>query len=169
MASFETYAPRLRRWEGNKFVCDPDDMGGATKGGVTLDTFQMVFGADKTAEDLKNMTEDQWRHVMKDHFWDKCKADDIKNQSVAEIFVDWCINAGIGKVVYVQNMVGTDPDGVVGPKTIAAINAADQARLHRRIKLARAKRFLNQIEAKTSQMKYFNGWFARLIDFNYEK
>ena len=63
MANFDTYAPRLRRWEGNKFVDDPADYGGATNGGVTLKTFRAVFGADKTVEDLKNMTEAQWRRV----------------------------------------------------------------------------------------------------------
>lgn len=170
MASFDIYAPRLRKWEGSKFVCDPDDYGGATNSGVTLDTFKKVFGQDKTVEDLKNMTDAQWRTVMKGNFWDKCKADLIKNQYVAEIFVDWCINSGIGKIKFVQNFVGVDQDGIVGPKTIAAINAADQSRLHRTIKLARARRFLNQIEANpASQMKFFNGWFNRLIDFTYPK
>lgn len=167
MANFNTYAPRLRRWEGNSFVCDPDDYGGATNSGVTLATFRKTFGRNKTVEDLKNMTETQWRAVMKGEFWDRCKADQIKNQSVAEIFVDWCINSGIGKIKFVQHFVGVDQDGIVGPKTIAAINAADQRALHRRIKMTRARRFLDQIDGNTSQMKFFNGWFNRLIDFNF--
>ncbi len=169
MASFDKYAPKLRKWEGNKFVNDPDDYGGATNKGVTLDTFRMVYGADKTVDDLRNMTEDQWRGVMKGYFWDKCKGDMINNQSVAEIFVDWCINAGIDKIKRVQAMVGTKADGVVGPKTVFAINSAAQESLHGKIKLARAKRYVTQIENKASQMKYFNGWFNRIIDFNYEK
>ena len=169
MANFDTYEPRLKRWEGNKFVCDPNDYGGATNSGITLKTFQMVFGKDKTVEDLKNLTYDQWRRVMKGEFWDKCKADQIENQSVAEIFVDWCINAGIGKIQFVQSFVGTNQDGIVGPKTIAAINGADQQTLHRKIKLMRAQRFLNQIDANYKQMANFNGWFNRLIDFNFRK
>ena len=169
MADFYSYAPRLRKWEGNKFVCDPDDYGGATKGGVTLTTFREVFGKDRTVEDLKNMTEGQWQIVMKDRFWNRCRADQIHNQSVAEIFVDWCVHAGLTKIKFVQEMVGTTPDGIVGPRTIAAINAADQEALHRSIKLTRAHRFLDQIDAKSSQMKYFNGWFRRLADHNFSE
>ena len=169
MASFDIYAPKLKKWEGNKFVADPADYGGATNSGVTLDTFRMIYGADKTVDDLRNMTEEQWRGVMKGYFWDKCKADSIKNQSVAEIFVDWCINAGIGKIKKVQAMVGTKADGIVGPKTILAINSANQESLHGKIKLARANRYVTQMENDSSQIKFFNGWFNRIIDFNYKR
>ena len=167
MASFNTYAPRLRRWEGNKFVCDPADYGGATKGGVTLKTFRMVFGADKTVDDLKNMTEDQWRRVMKGEFWDKCRADQIDNQDVAEIIVDWCINSGIGKIKLLQQHLGVAVDGKVGPVTLAAINGANQEALHGWVKLTRAQRFINQIAADGTQMKFFGVWFNRLIDFKF--
>lgn len=168
MASFDKYAPRLKKWEGNKYVDDPNDYGGATNSGVTLSTFRDVFGQDKTKEDLKNMTDEQWRAVMKG-IWDKCGGDSIKNQSVAEIYVDWCINSGVSKIKMVQQMVGTPADGIVGPKTIRAINAANQEALHRSIKIRRAQRFIDQINANGRQMAFFNGWFNRLIDFNYSK
>ena len=169
MANFDIYAPRLRKWEGRTFAILPNDYGGPTNSGVTLATFQAIFGKDKTVTDLRNMTDAQWRQVMKGSFWDKCWGDMICNQSVAEIFVDWCINAGIGKIKMVQQMVSVTADGVVGPKTIAAINKANQESLHRQIKLTRAKRYIAQIDADKSQMQFFNGWFNRLIDFNFKK
>lgn len=169
MANFDKYAPRLDRYEGRKFVDDPDDYGGATYRGVTLTTFREVFGAGKTVEDLKAMTEEQWRRVMKGLFWDKIRGDEIKNQSVAEIICDWVVNSGLSKIRKVQEFAGTKADGIVGPKTVAAINGADQLQLHRRIKLERARRFLNQIDANFRQMKYFDGWFARLVDLKFEK
>ena len=43
-------------WEGG-FVNDPRDSGGATNKGVTLSTFQTVFGKDKTVKDLKNIND----------------------------------------------------------------------------------------------------------------
>lgn len=166
MANFDIYAPRLKRWEGWKYADDPDDYGGATKAGVTLATFRSVFGAEKTKADLRNMTEGQWRTIMKGLFWDRCKADKIQNQSVAEIFVDWCINSGVGKIKMAQQLLDVAADGVVGPATLAAINANGQ-RFHRLVKLTRAKRFISQIEANPRQMKYFDGWMARLLDFDY--
>ena len=169
MANFKKYEPRLRKWEGSEFKVDPDDYGGATNSGVTLSTFRKVLGADKTVEDLQNMTYEQWYQVMKGYFWDKCKADQIRNQSVAEIFVDWCIHAGIGKIKLVQAMVEVNTDGIVGPKTLAAINNMSQQVLHRKIKLMRAQRAIDQIYGNPSQMKYFNGFFRRFIDFNYSQ
>ena len=170
MADFFIYKPKLEKWEGKKFVADPADYGGATNRGVTLETFRMIFGETKTVADLKNMTDQQWLAIMKGYFWDKkCHAGEINNQSVAEIFVDWCINSGVAKIKMVQSFVGVTADGIVGKVTIAAINSANQENLHRRIKLARAQRYMDQLASDRSQMKYFNGWFNRLIDFNYKK
>lgn len=44
-------------WEGG-FANDPDDLGGATNSGVTLSTYRMYYGQDKTVEDLKKMCYD---------------------------------------------------------------------------------------------------------------
>ena len=125
MASFDKYAPKLKKWEGG-FGNHPADTGGATMCGVTLSTFRQFFGADKTEADLRKMTEAQWRTVMKGGFWDKCWADQIKNQSVAELIVDWCVNSGTGMIKRVQAIVTTTTDGVMGPKTLYAINACRQ-------------------------------------------
>ena len=113
MASFDKYAPKLKKWEGG-FGNHPADTGGATMCGVTLSTFRQFFGADKTEADLRKMTEAQWRTVMKGGFWDKCWADQIKNQSVAELIVDWCVNSGTGMIKRVQAIVTTTTDGVMG-------------------------------------------------------
>lgn len=74
MASFDKYAPTLKKWEGG-FVNDPDDAGGATMMGVTLATYRKWYGAGKSVSDLKNMSYDEWRTIMKGGYWDKCKAD----------------------------------------------------------------------------------------------
>lgn len=171
MASFDKFEKKILKCEGNKFVVDPDDDdGGATNSGITLRTFRMIFGKDKTVEDLRNLTQAQWRQVYKGYFWDKCWGDMIKNQSVAEIFVDWCIHSGIDKIKLVQGMVDTTQDGIMGPKTLAAINAADQEILHRQIKLTRATRALNQIVSQPNRKyKYFDGWFNRFIYYKYSK
>ena len=137
MASFDKYAPRLKKWEG-AFVDHPADAGGATMYGVTLTTFRMLFGEDKTVADLKAMTEAQWRQIMKGYFWDKCWGDMIVSQPVAEIIVDWCINSGMGMLRKIQAIVGTKVDGISGPKTVNAINGYNQQVLHYKIKAARA-------------------------------
>ena len=168
MANFDTYAPKLKRWEGG-FVNEPDDAGGATNCGVTLATFQVYYGEDKTEADLRKMTEAQWRRIMKGGFWDKCQADMIHNQSVAEIFVDWCVNSGTGMIKRVQGMVGTKADGIVGPNTIRAINGYNQQRLHYLIKSARAAWYAELVAKKAAYLKFYDGWMNRLLDFTFRK
>ena len=55
MERIEKLAIFIRSWEGG-YANIPQDSGGPTNKGVTLATFQHVFGKDKTVSDLKNMT-----------------------------------------------------------------------------------------------------------------
>lgn len=164
MASFDKYAPRLKKWEG-AFGDHPADTGGATMYGVTLTTFRMFFGEDKTVADLKAMTEAQWRQIMKGYFWDKCWGDMIVSQPVAEIIVDWCINSGMGMLRKIQAIVGTKQDGIMGPKTLAAINAAKPKLLHFYIKAAHAAYFEQLVRNRASNIAFYDGWLNRLADF----
>ena len=88
MAKAELLKPFILRWEGG-FVDDPLDRGGATNKGITIGTFRNFYGKEATVEQLKNITDEQWLHIFKCGFWDKWKADDINNQSIADIVVDW--------------------------------------------------------------------------------
>lgn len=164
MAKCEILAPFLLFWEGRGFTNDPDDPGGATMNGVTLNTFRSFYGASKTVSDLKKITDAQWTEIFKKGFWDKCKADEIKSQSVANMIVDWCYNAGAGNVIpRVQRLVGTTADGKVGPKTIAAINAKTPRILLEQLRQTREQYY----RTRATAWKYLNGWLNRTNSITY--
>lgn len=167
MANFDTYAPVLLRLEGD-YVWHSEDKGGPTNKGVTLSTFRNVFGESKTIEDLKEISYGDWKKIMKDGYWDKCKADDIKSQPLADIIVDWCVNSGTVGIRKVQEIAGVKPDGIVGPKTLAAINSSDQKELFERIWNARRQFYVNLVKKNPSQKVFMNGWMNRLNAFKYE-
>lgn len=167
MADFKKYAPKLLQFEGG-YVWHPADLGGPTCKGVTLDTYRKFYGKNKSVEDLKNITYGEWQEIMKDGYWDKCKADTIESQSVAEIMVDWCVNSGTKGIRKVQEIAGTIPDGIVGPKTIAAINAHDPLELFDRIWKARYHFYHSIVKNNPSQKVFLNGWMNRLNSFNFE-
>lgn len=151
MAKCEILLPYILKWEGG-FVNDPADRGGATNNGVTIGTWKQC-GYDKDGDgdidvdDLKLLTNaDVMNRVLKPHFWDRWKADQIKSQGVANILVDWVWGSGKHGIVIPQRILGVTPDGIVGNKTIAAINAANPQELFDRIFEAR-KKFLNDITA----------------------
>lgn len=164
MADFQKYAPKLRILEGG-FSNRRSDRGGPTNQGVTLRTFRAKFGADKTVEDLKKITPEQWTAIMKPEFWDKCQGDKIVSQSVAEIFCDWCINSGTDKIRKVQFILGVKTDGIVGPKTLTALNSQDPKNLFNRIYVAREKHFYRLVELDPSQEVNLAGWLNRLKSF----
>ena len=167
MANSKILEPFILKWEGG-FVYDKDDLGGSTNMGVTLDTYRYVFGSKKTTKDLKRMTRVQWCIIFKKFYWDKWKADDIKDQNVANILVDWLWCSGSYGIKIPQRVLGVSVDGIVGSKTIAAINARDGRELFDTIKQER-KDFIDRIcQTRPQNRKFKNGWMNRINSLAYE-
>ena len=167
MAKIDILAPFILSWEGG-YANDPDDPGGATNRGVTIGTWRQV-GYDKDGDgdidvdDLKKITvEDAVNRVMKPHFWDRWKADQIKSQSVANIVVDWVWASGKHGITEVQKILGVKVDGIVGPKTLGALNAQDPRALFDPIKRARLRFTDTFIKNRPTSEKYRKGWTRRL-------
>ena len=167
MANIEHFYPIISDIEGG-FSNDKDDAGKETYRGVTIATFRSVFGKDKTVQDLKNMTEAQWRKIYK-IYWDSCNADKITNQSIAELVVDWSINSGTVGRKGVQHVFRLVEDGIFGPKTLAALNGSPAECIFCKIMDARIQYYDDYVERKPSQKKFLNGWLNhRLPHFKFE-
>jgi lysozyme family protein len=157
-------------------VNDPDDSGGATNMGVTLATWRAV-GYDKDGDgdidvdDLKLITaDDAVNRVMKPHFWDKWQGDNIKNQSIANICVDWAWGSGTRtSIKAVQRILGVTADGICGQKTLSALNSANQRLLFYRIKASRIAFFDDIVRRKPSQKKFIKGWKNRVNSITFEE
>ena len=167
MADFKEYAKKLIEIEGG-YVNHPDDQGGPTMCGITYNTFKQYCGAGKTIKDLRDMSYGTWCDIIKDMYCDKCLGDEIENQAVAEITVDWCVNSGTQGLRKVQEIAGAKPDGIAGPKTLAAINGANQKELFDRIMSARNQFYVNIVKRNPSQRVFMNGWMNRLGKFKLE-
>lgn len=167
MANIDKLAPFILRWEGG-FVNDPVDKGGATNMGVTIGTWRSV-GYDKDGDgdiDVDDLhlldKEDVIERVLRPYYWNRWRADEILNQSVANILVDWVWASGTHGIKRPQRILGVTPDGIVGPKTIAAVNSMDPMELHFRIKNDRIK-FIDEIcQRDPSQERFRKGWMNRI-------
>ena len=167
MADYRKLKPFILRWEGG-YINDQADLGKQTNKGVTLSTYRSVFGKNKTVSDLKKITDDQWEFIFKKYYWDKWKADDIKDQNVANILVDWVWASGAYGIKIPQRVLGVNVDGIVGPKTIAAVNARDGRELFDKIKQER-KDFIDRIcQTRPQNKKFKNGWLNRINSLAYE-
>lgn len=148
------------------YANDPDDLGGATMVGVTLATYTEYCSKKgyprPPVERLRAMAYSQWLDILKTMFWDRWRADEIKNQSVAEILVDWVWASGKYGITIPQQVLGVTVDGVVGPKTISAVNAQNPAAFFARIRAER-KAYIDRICAsRPTNNKYKKGWLRRL-------
>lgn len=188
MANVDILLPFILKWEGG-FVNDPADSGGATNKGVTIATWKRC-GYDNDGDgdidvaDLKLITNnDVCNRVLKPAYWDRWKADNIHSQKIANILVDWVWGSGKHGIVIPQRLLGVNPDGIVGDKTLSAVNFADPDQLFDAIYNARVK-FLKDITAssiaayekkigrkateqelmKHTKKRFLKGWLRRLAD-----
>lgn len=172
MANVNQLAPFILKWEGG-FVNDPADLGGATNMGVTIGAWKSC-GYDKDGDgdidvdDLHLLTrEDVVNRVLKPHYWDRWKADDIKSQSVANILVDWVWASGAHGIKIPQRLLGVSVDGIVGPKTLAAVNARNPRELFDMIKIARFDFIEDICRKRPANNKFKRGWMNRINDIAY--
>ena len=169
MAKAELLKPFVLRWEGG-FVDDPLDRGGATNKGITIGTFRNFYGQDATVEQLKNITDKQWLHIFKCGYWDKWKADDIANQSIANIVVDWAWASGtVTSIKQVQKILGVSVDGIVGNDTLTAINTSGQRDLFDRIHEKRIEFVENIVKRAPSQARFLKGWKNRINSLTFSE
>lgn len=170
MANHELLKPFILGWEGG-FANDPDDRGGATNKGITLDTYKAYCRRKgypvPTVERLKNISDEQWTEIFKTLFWDRWRADEINSQSIANILVDWVWGSGKYGITIPQRILGVTVDGIVGPKTIAAVNAADPKLLFDRIMAARKKYIDDICTSRPKNNKFKRGWLRRLNSISF--
>lgn len=175
MSDFKKYFPILVEWEGSAFENVAGDNGGPTKYGIILSEW-IAKGYDKNGDgivdvnDLKLITANDAMSIAKSHYWDRCKADDIENQSIANMLVDFSYNCGVGlAIMKIQQCVGVIADGVIGDKTITAINTEPQETLFNNLKAVRLKYYQDIVHNHPKQIKFLKGWNNRTQSFTFSK
>lgn len=172
MAKVELLVPHILKWEGG-WSNDPDDLGGATNKGVTFKTYKsycrIVGKPIPSIGDLRRLTDDEFTEILKQMYWDVCKADFIVSQSVANAVVDWAWNSGNATAIKeVQKVLGVKADGIIGNVTLSAINSASPLPLFGQIQQAR-KAYIERIcNARPANEKFKRGWMNRIQSLQFE-
>lgn len=98
----------------------------------------------------------------KKEFWDKARLDDVYSQQIAnEIFIAG-VNMGMKKAITMaQRLVGVSTDGVVGPKTLAAINKFDDTVFDEVYDQLENEHYDSIIANNPSKKIYAKGWRNR--------
>ena len=125
---------------------------------------------DIDVDDLHLLTrEDVVKRVLKPHYWDRWKADLVISQSVANILVDWVWASGAHGIKIPQRLLGVTVDGIVGPKTLVAVNARNPRELFDMIKIVRFDFIEDICKKRPANNKFKRGWMNRINDLRFEE
>lgn len=144
-ASFNKYAPKLLRFEGDG------------------------YGIHKPIWGDKMFTKEEALYIHRHYYWNRYLGNNFKDQTVAEVFIDHLINAGEGKdkrnIKAFEKIIGAEEDGVLSRADIELANSFERAEdivnpyVDYRLRYYRTRK-----DAKKNK-----GWFKRAKSFYIEK
>jgi lysozyme family protein len=150
------------------YVDDPDDSGGPTNFGVTIKTLSEWRGRPVTAEDVKRLEITEAMNILRKKYWDFLRCDEIQNEAVTIVLFDAGVLFGrSGAVKTLQKALvalGAEikVDGVMGPKTIAAVNALGGPKLVDIFSGELKNRVRSIVLARPEKQKFVKGWTYRI-------
>lgn len=114
--TFDSAFARVVDHEGG-YVNDPADRGLKTKFGISQRAYPTLDIAALTLADA--------RAIYRRDYWERCRCDAMPPVLAFAVF-DLAVNAGRHAAVKdLQLALGVDSDGVLGPRTMAALAACD--------------------------------------------
>ncbi|MTH65082.1 glycoside hydrolase family 108 protein [Paracoccus shanxieyensis] len=140
-------------------VDHPKDPGGRTNKGITQKTYDAWLRSKKRqSRAVDHITKAEADQIVAEQYLDTVKFDDLPaglDYSVG----DFSVNSGPSRAVKeLQKLVGTDQDGVMGARTLAAVARADLAALIR----AYNDRRLAFLKSLRTWSTFGKGWAARV-------
>jgi len=162
--NFQNFMIDLLKVEGG-FVNDPDDRGGATNRGITYRTYEEYYrkehGVISNEADHINMSAPEAHSIYKHYYWDKVHGD-LLPSGVDVLIADMAVNSGVSAASKcLQRALNAETDGIIGPKTLARLEASSPNILIHKIFLLRREAYFN-IAAVRNNIKFYKGWINRL-------
>jgi len=183
MRTVQAIAEEIVAREGG-FVNDPDDPGGATNFGVTIHTMRRLGldldrDGDVDLTDVMALSRAQAVEIFVRHYFFKPQIDKLPLAIQPSVF-DMYVNAGSNAVKILQRLLGQmgyplEGDGVIGPATVAASQAAAGAAPHHLADaygIARRNYYFQIADRRAASRKYARtrggqkgGWIRRAEEF----
>ncbi len=172
MSTFDLAIPVILAHEGG-WVSNPADPGGETNYGIsTLIIRREGITAEKLGIDpatmfqpgyLKPMKVDAAKAIYKEYFWDKFGYGRLNDQTVATKVFDCSVNCGQRRA-HVLAQRACPPlvtDGILGPASVAAINALDPKRFVTQMAEEMKKYYATIIVANPKLKVFEKNWMHR--------
>lgn len=102
------------------------------------------------------------KKFYKEQFWDKMKLDEVTSSKIATEMFLFGVNVGIKQAVKTaQRVVKVKADGIVGRKTLTALNNYDEDIFSEKFDELEINFYENLVITKPHLKRYLNGWINR--------
>ena len=142
------------------YVNDPADPGGETKYGISKRSYPHL--------DIKSLTKKQAAEIYYRDWWLKYTYGDIADLAVATKAFDLSVNMGsanahriLQRAVNWTEKKQLKVDGILGSKTLTAVNQADPVRVVQAMRFAAAEYYYLLAKNRSASRKYLFGWLNR--------
>jgi lysozyme family protein len=113
----------IRDVEGG-YVDHPKDPGGCTNFGITIGTYRAYYDPFGVCRDLRYIDRNVVEQIYRKHYWGAVRGDGLPSGIDLAVF-DFAVNSGPARAIqHLQRLVGTKPDGFIGPITLRAVEKA---------------------------------------------
>ena len=141
------------------YVDNPADKGGRTNFGIAEASHPEAWADGK-------VTEAEARAIYINKYVKGPKFDLIPDQNLVAQLVDFGVNSGPGVAIQkLQTILGVTVDGVLGPETFKALEAADLKVINNKLTAERVKMIGRIVVRNKSQIVFLNGWLNRALEF----
>jgi lysozyme family protein len=148
---FKKAVAHILKWEGG-YSNNPKDKGGETKYGISKRAYPDLNIKDLTIEEAENIYE-------KD-YWLACRCDKMSFSIALNVF-DTAVNMGdVTSIRILQEALKVKVDGIIGDKTIGALENIDEKDLVVKFSAIRMMKYTSY----EGWEEFGLGWTRRLID-----
>ncbi len=156
-ANWQDALANVLKHEGG-YVNHPSDPGGRTNLGVTQRVWEEWVKHDVDEKQMRELTPEMVAPLYQEKYWQRVKGDDLPS-GVDYCVFDASVNSGTGRASkWLQECVGVQPDGVIGPMTLRTVQSMVPADL---VNLYCDKRLAFLKELKTWET-FGKGWERRV-------
>lgn len=157
--NFQKSLELILKSEGG-FSNDPRDPGGTTNLGVTNGSWQAWLKRPVSKTEMRSLTPEIVAPFYKTQYWDACRCDELPLGIDYAVF-DFAINSGTHQASkLLQEALGVNADGVIGPQTLTAVSNYGVSEL---TELFSEKKELFYRSLRTFAA-FGKGWLNRVVD-----
>lgn len=151
------------------YVHHPDDKGGPTKFGITLQALrEWRYPVPVVQADVQGLTRMEARMIYRRQYIEAPGyAEAISDDRLLALVVDYAVHSGPGRATKaLQRALGVTDDGVLGAQTKRVLaSQAGSPGVYRKLLAARIGALCRLAVADPSQLVFLDGWLTRVVAF----